>query len=94
MNCLDWKLHKKLLDAGGLGPMVYYIPARGMSRLSDAYRILELCASGRTVVYGRPGGKRTMMSPGEGIMDYDMLTPERYERADKILNEFWRGKRK
>lgn len=90
----EWKTHKKLLDAGGLGPLVYHIPARGISRLSDAYRILELISGGRTVVYGRPGGKRQTVSRVDGIIDYDILTPDRLERAERVLNEFyafWKG---
>lgn len=92
----EWKTHKKLLDAGGLGPLVYHIPARGISRLSDAYRILELISGGRTVVYGRPGGKRQTIYPGGGIIDYDILTTDRLERAERVLNEFyafWKGDR-
>lgn len=85
----EWVTHKKLLDAGGLGPVVYYIPARGGSRLSDAYRVLGLVSGGRTVVYERPGGKRQTISRVDGIIDYDILTPDRLERAERILNEFY-----
>lgn len=93
MNTIDWKIHKKLLDVGGVGPVVYYIPARGVTRLSDSYVILNLISGGRTVVYGRPGNRRQAISLADGIIDYDILTPERYERAERIWNEFWKGKK-
>lgn len=95
MNGLDWKIQKRLLDVGGLGPVVYYIPARGVSRLSDVYRILELRASGRTVVYVRPQDSKKLLGARQPwvMRDRDVLTPERYERADRIFNEYWRGKR-
>lgn len=80
VNSYDWKIHKKLLDGGGLGPVVYIIPARGNGKIeTERERIAELIASGRTVVYGR--------------VDRDMLTPERYERAERILQEFLKGER-
>lgn len=70
MTSYDWKIHKKLIDAGGLGPVVYVIPARGSGKIdTEREMIAELLASGRTVV----------------IRDRDMLTPERYERAERIL---------
>lgn len=54
MISYDWKIHKKLLDGGGLGPVVYVIPARGGCKIETEREIIaELLASGRTVVYGR-----------------------------------------
>jgi hypothetical protein len=94
MNNYDWKIHKKLIDAGGLGPVVYILPARGSGKpLTERERVYELLASGRKVVYVRPkeskqtcGGRQSWLLP-----DKDILTPERYERAEKLLNEFLKG---
>ena len=55
LNSHEWKIHKRLLDAGGLGPVVYIIPARGSGKpLTEREQVLELLASGRKVVYVRP----------------------------------------
>ena len=81
----DWKIHKRLLDAGGLGPVVYIWLPRTNRNLSLEYqRYLELQSAGRTVVYVRPGDHKNR----------DILTPGRYERAERIWNEFWKDKRK
>ena len=86
MTSLDWKIQKRLLDAGGLGPIIYILPARGNGKLArDRERISELLSSGRTVVYGRP--KRSI------FVDKDILTPERYEQTDRILNELLKGEK-
>jgi hypothetical protein len=78
MTSIFWKIEKKLLEAGGLGPVVYIIPARGSGKLSaERERVEKFLAKGRKVVYGRP--------------DYDMLTPKQYERADRILNHILKG---
>ena len=84
----DWKIHKKLLEAGGKGSVIYYIPARGGGKMDDISRLL---AEDRTVVYVRPRENRTIVF--DSWNDLDILTPERYERAERILNEYWKGKR-
>ena len=77
-NNVDWKIEKRLLEAGGLGPVVYVVPARGGGKLlTELERINKFLSEGRKVVYGRS--------------DYDMLTPEQYERADRILNYILKG---
>lgn len=92
----NWKIHKKLLDAGGLGPVVYILPARGGSKLSaERERYLELLEGGRTVVYGRPDNRKKLVGARQPwiLEDRDILTPEAYERAERIWNEYWKGVR-
>ena len=90
----DWKIQKKLLDMGGLGPVVYICKARASCKQAlEREDVKELLAGGRTVVYVRPE-KHTKL-PGSRkpwiVLDRDILTPEQYERADRIWNEFWKG---
>jgi len=93
----DWKIHKKLLDAGGIGPIVYIWPARANNKWYMEQKLVEkFLAEGRTVVYGRPQPNRRKLlgtSLYSLIVDRDMLTPEQYERADRIWNEYWKNKR-
>lgn len=78
MTSISWKIEKRLLEAGGLGTVVYVIPARGGGKLSaEREKVNKFLVEGRKIVYGRP--------------DYDMLTPEQYERADRILNYILKG---
>ena len=89
----DWKIQKRLFDAGGLGSVVYILPARGGSKLSaERERYLQLLAGGRTVVYVRSNKRARLLGAKQPwfLQDRDMLTPEQYERADKIWNNFWR----
>lgn len=43
----DWRIEKKLLDAGGLGDHVYLYLARGQSRQRSMEEYLDLLESGR-----------------------------------------------
>lgn len=92
----NWKIHKRLLDAGGLGPVVYIYPARANGKLLLQRKIeAELLASGRTVIYVKPDKRPVRGVTLAGVfVDRDILTPERYERAERIWNEFWKNKRK
>jgi hypothetical protein len=92
MTSLDWKIQKRLLDAGGLGPIIYILPARSNGKLArDQERISELLSSGRTVVYGRPEKHENLLGSRKSwsLKDRDILTPERYELADRFWNEYW-----
>ena len=92
----NWKTHKKLLDAGGLGPVVYILPARGGSKpYAEPERYLQLLAGGRTVVYVRPDKRKKFVGARQPwiLEDRDILTPEAYERAERIWNEYWKGVR-
>jgi NDP-sugar pyrophosphorylase family protein len=92
----DWKIHKKLLDAGGLGSVVYILPARCNNKLALEQEIVnKLLSEGRTVVYGRPKQRQLRGTSFAGIcVDIDILTPEAYERAERIWNEYWKNKHK
>ena len=93
---LDWTIHKKLLDAGGLGPVVYIlIPRTNRNLAAEHARYLELLAAGRTVRYIRPGDpKRLQGSRKQWLLrDRDILSPEAYERAERIWNEVWKNER-
>lgn len=97
MKAYDWKTHKRLLEAGGLGPVVYiYLPRTNRNLSLERRRYLELLAGGRTVVYVRPGDYKKLQGSRKPwlLEDRDILTPERYERAERVWNEFWKGKRK
>lgn len=75
--------------------MVYIYLQRTNRNLSlERRRYLELVAGGREVVYVRPGENLQGSRKQWLILDRDVLTPERYERAERIWNEFWKGKRK
>lgn len=91
MNTIDWKIHKKLLDAGGLGPVVYIMPNRFNGCTFRAWKqIIEHEAKGRTVLYARPTKRKRYSEP---FIDYDILTLEQCERAERIWNEYWRERR-
>ena len=47
----DWKIHKRLLDAGGLGDTVYICQGRGSCKTTtELEQIEELLAKGKTVI--------------------------------------------
>lgn len=92
----DWKIQKKLLEAGGLGPVVYIWPGRACGKtMIQAEYINELLKSWRTVVYGRPVDHKKQLGSRKPwfLPDRDILTPEQYERAERLWNEFWKGER-
>jgi hypothetical protein len=93
---VDWKIHKKLLDAGGLGPVVYIIPGRANGTSFRAYKqYLELISAGRTVVYVSPEKHKRLVGGRSKwvLVDRDVLTPEGYERAERIWNAYWENMR-
>lgn len=93
----DWKIQKKLLEAGGLGPVVYIWKGRAScKRTLEREDVKELLAGGRTVVYGRPERYKKLLGSRKPwiLPDRDILTPERYERAERIWNEFWKGEKR
>ena len=92
---LDWKIGKKLLDAGGLGPRVYIHLPRHMGR---QHLLNEYCKyllnQGRQVVIMRPqkpeGYQLQGMAYKYAFIDKDILSPESYARAERIWNAWWR----
>lgn len=93
---IDWKIQKRLLDAGGLGPVVYILRPRTNSCMSRArMRELELRVRGRTVIYVQPQEPKNLLGSRKPwvVRDRDILTPEGYERAERIWNEFWKERK-
>lgn len=92
---LDWRISKKLLDSGGLGPRVYIHLPRHMGRqhLLDEY-CKYLLNQGRQVVIMRPQKPEGYQLQGIGLynafIDKDILSPESYARAERIWNEYWK----
>jgi hypothetical protein len=87
----DWKIHKRLLDAGGLGSSVYIMPARGQGKLYAQLELYaKLLAEGRTVIYRLPDKLHRPACVVGDILDYDILTPAALERADRIWREYWK----
>lgn len=87
MNTIDWKIHKKLLDAGGIGDRVYICQGRGCGKVETRRRMIEeLEAKGKTVIQLSLKDiqkARTMSTP---VPDFDLLTDEkRQERAHWII---------
>lgn len=94
MFSCDWQIHKKLLDAGGLGPVVYIYPARGSCKLETERREVErLLVSGRQVVYVRPEDPKSLLGSRNPwtLRDKDILAPNQLERANEILKKFLKG---
>lgn len=95
---LDWKIGKKLLDAGGLGGRVYiHLPRHhGRQQLLDDY-CKYLLNQGRQVVVmhsKKPEGYQLQsMAYKYAFIDKDILSPESYARAERIWNEYWKSVR-
>ena len=87
MNTIDWKIHKKLLDAGGVGDRVYILQGRGSGKLETERKMIErLEAAGRTVIELRPGDIQKARRMSAPVPDFDLLTDEkRQERAHWII---------
>ena len=94
-STIDWKIHKKLGEAGGIGPIIYILQARGNGKLHKQRELEDkFLASGRKVVYVQPDKNRQRgFTLAGAIIDLDILTPERCERAERIWNEYWKERR-
>jgi hypothetical protein len=88
MASTDWRIQKRLVEGGGLGPVVYRVPSRGGFSFDDIFEVERLISTGRTIVYGRPGGKRSIFSPDYRETAFAEFTWDRCERAEIIFNEF------
>ena len=89
MLSIDWKIHKKLLGAGGLGDTIYICQGRGSGKLETELRLIEdLQAKGKDVVLLSLNDMRETRTYKPGpVTDFDLLTDEeRAARADSILN--------
>lgn len=92
---LDWKIGKKIIEAGGLGPRVYICFPRhcGRQRLMDDY-CTTLLNQGRQVVIMSSkkleGYQLQGMAYKYAFIDKDSLSLESYARAERIWNEYWK----
>ena len=87
MISLDWKTHKKLLEAAEKGRNIYICSARGQNKTeTERKQIEELQAAGRTVVRMEDLCKARTMS--SSVLDYDLLIP-RHERTDSIVEALY-----
>lgn len=87
LSSIDWKIHKKLLDGGGIGDRVYICQGRGSGKLETERQMIErLEAAGRTVIQLRPEDIRTARRMSTPVPDFDLLFDEkRQERAHWII---------
>jgi hypothetical protein len=87
MISLDWKTHKRLLEAAGDSLNIYICSARGQNKTETERRLIEeLQASGRTVVRMKDLYEARTMS--SSVLDYDLLIP-RHERTDSIIEALY-----
>ena len=91
---LDWKIGKKLIEAGGLGSRVYiHLPRNhGRTQLLRMY-YEQLLNQGRQVIIMQPNRKPVglqAVSYADIIVDHDILSPESYARAERIWKEYWK----
>ena len=92
---LDWKISKKLIDAGGLGPRVYITIPRYNGRTYATQKYCEyLLSQGRQVIFTQPNPRGVQLQGRtlrDVIIDKDILPPpESYARAERIWNEYWK----
>lgn len=94
---LDWKIGKKLIEAGGLGPRVYIWTPRAASRTVSYEQYLNYLFDRRQVVIMPANKPKGVQLQGIGlynaIIDKDTLTPESYARAERIWKEYWNSVR-
>lgn len=84
----DWRIHKRLVEAGGISERIYIYNARGGCKFIGYQELLvDLLSTGRKVVYVRRDDIMRDNGYRDTIMDEDILTLERYERADRLINE-------
>ena len=74
MFSIDWKIKKRLLDAGLSGDTVYICRGRGSGKLETERQMIErLEAAGRTVIQIRPEDIRTARRMSEPVRDNDII---------------------
>ena len=84
---LPWKIHKRLLDAGGLGDTVYILPARGNGKIEAQRQLVEdLLKKGKDVVLLPLEDLRNARTKPAPVPDFDLLLEEdRLSRANGIV---------
>ena len=83
---IDWKIHKTLVDAGGLGDSVYLHIPRGVSKTQlISEHIKELKAKGKevyTVTYPRPKPTQTNIDRFKSVViDRDLIPLNNWGRG-------------
>lgn len=90
MTSLEWKIHKKLLDAGGKDSSIYICWGRGSGKSETERRLIEeLQAEGRTVVHVRLEDLRIGRTMPAPVPDLDILEQDRLERAESWVKTFY-----
>ena len=88
LSSVDWRIHKKLLDGGGIGDKVYICHGRGSGKTETQRQLIEeLESKGKDVVLLSLNDMRTTRTYKPGpVSDFDLLTDEkRAERAHWIV---------
>lgn len=88
LSSVDWQIHKKLLDGGGIGDKVYICHGRGSGKTETQRQLVEeLESKGKDVVLLSLNNMRTTRTYKPGpVSDFDLLTDEkRAERAHWIV---------
>ena len=88
LSSVDWRIHKKLLDGGGIGDRVYICHGRGSGKTETQRQLIEeLESKGKNVVLLSLNDMRTTHTYKPGpVSDFDLLTDEkRAERAHWIV---------
>lgn len=88
LSSVDWRIHKKLLDGGGIGDRVYICHGRGSGKTETQRQLVEeLRAKGKDVVLLSLDTMRETRTYKPGpVSDIDLLTDaERLERSDRII---------
>lgn len=94
MNPYDWKIHKKLMDAGGVGERIYIYTGRGNGKTFRQQEVIdELIAAGKEVYAVRrdhtPEPDLSIDKIKEAIVDYDIYPiRERWRSDDYGLDHF------
>lgn len=89
MSSYDWSIHKKLINCGGMGPVVYIHKARGNNKPFENYKqLVSIMRAGKRVVHVCPVDTVKTTSTPSYLLDMDILTPDRLDRAERILDEF------
>ena len=83
MSSYDWSIHKKLINCGGMGPVVYIHKARGNNKPFESYiQLVSMMRAGKRVVYVYPVDTVKTTSIPSNLPDMDILTPDDCKRGE------------
>ena len=92
LSSVDWRIHKKLLDGGGIGDRVYICHGRGSGKTETQRQLVEeLESKGKDVVLLSLDTMRETRTYKPGpVSDLDLLTDEdRRARSDEIIKAIY-----